>query len=59
MKRSVLCAMVIKGMEKVLLSGLNPKPTNFKNSHGEKMTDGEHFWKIPRGEAGCLLSRKI
>jgi mono/diheme cytochrome c family protein len=29
--------------------GLNPKPTNFKNSHGEKMTDGEHFWKITTG----------
>jgi mono/diheme cytochrome c family protein len=29
--------------------GLNPKPTNFKDSHGEKMTDGEHFWKITAG----------
>jgi mono/diheme cytochrome c family protein len=29
--------------------GLNPKPTNFKDSHGEKMTDGEHFWKITKG----------
>jgi mono/diheme cytochrome c family protein len=27
-------------------TGLSPKPTNFKDSHGEKMTDGEHFWKI-------------
>lgn len=30
-------------------AGLNPKPTNFKDSHGEKMTDGEHFWKITTG----------
>jgi mono/diheme cytochrome c family protein len=32
--------------------GLNPKPTNFKESHGEKMTDGEHFWKITTGRGG-------
>jgi mono/diheme cytochrome c family protein len=31
---------------------LNPKPTNFKESHGEKMTDGEHFWKITTGRGG-------
>ena len=30
-------------------AGLNPKPTNFRESHGEKMTDGEHFWKITTG----------
>lgn len=30
--------------------GLNPKPTNFKESHGEKMTDGEHFWKLTTGK---------
>jgi mono/diheme cytochrome c family protein len=30
--------------------GLNPKPTNFKESHGEKMTDGEHFWKVSKGK---------
>jgi mono/diheme cytochrome c family protein len=29
--------------------GLNPKPANFRDSHGEKMTDGEHFWKITTG----------
>ncbi len=29
--------------------GLNPKPTNFKESHGERMTDGEYFWKITTG----------
>ena len=32
-----------------LSSGLNPKPTNFRGSHGEKMSDGEHFWKITNG----------
>jgi cytochrome c len=31
-------------------AGLNPKPTNFRESHGEKMTDGEHFWKISKGK---------
>jgi mono/diheme cytochrome c family protein len=31
-------------------AGLNPKPTNFKDSHGEMMTDGEHFWKITTGK---------
>ena len=33
-------------------AGSNPKPTNFKDSHGEKMTDGEHFWKITTGKGG-------
>lgn len=32
-------------------AGLDPKPTNFRESHGEKMTDGEHFWKITTGRA--------
>jgi len=32
-------------------AGLNPKPTNFKEPHGEKMTDGEHFWKISKGKS--------
>ena len=31
-------------------TGLNPKPTNFQDSHGQKMTDGEHFWKITTGK---------
>jgi mono/diheme cytochrome c family protein len=31
-------------------ANLNPKPTNFMESHGEKMTDGEHFWKISTGK---------
>lgn len=30
-------------------AGLNPKPTNFRESHG-KSTDGEHFWKITTGK---------
>lgn len=30
-------------------AGLNPKPTTFQGSHGEKMTDGEHLWKITTG----------
>jgi mono/diheme cytochrome c family protein len=30
-------------------AGLKSKPINFKESHGEKMTDGEHFWKITKG----------
>jgi len=30
-------------------AGLNPKATNFRDSHGKKMTDGEHFWKISKG----------
>ncbi len=29
---------------------LHPKPTNFQESHGEKMSDGEHFWKITTGK---------
>ena len=33
-------------------AGLNPRPTNFKDSHGEKMSDGEHFWKITTGKGG-------
>ncbi len=30
-------------------AGLNPKPANFRDPHGERMTDGEHFWKITTG----------
>jgi mono/diheme cytochrome c family protein len=30
-------------------AGLDPKPTNFREAHGESMTDGEHFWKITTG----------
>jgi mono/diheme cytochrome c family protein len=30
-------------------TGLNPKPTNFREHHGMEMTDGELFWKIMTG----------
>jgi len=51
-KKCVLCHG-IKGDGKGPASvGLNPKPTNFRDSHGEKMTDGEHFWKITTGRGG-------
>ena len=49
-KKCALCHG-IKGDGKGPASvGLNPKPTNFRDSHGEKMTDGEHFWKITTGK---------
>ena len=51
-KKCALCHG-IKGDGKGPASvGLNPKPTNFRDSHGEKMTDGEHFWKITTGREG-------
>ncbi len=37
---------------------LDPRPTNFKDSHGEKMRDGEHFWKITTGKGGMPSFRK-
>ena len=37
--------------------GLSPKPTNFKEPHWNKMTDGEHFWKITPGR-GAMPSFK-
>ena len=40
-------------------AGLNPKPTNFKESHGETMTDGEHFWKITTGRGTMPSYEKI
>lgn len=33
-------------------AGLSPRPTNFEDSHGEKMSDGEHFCKITTGKGG-------
>jgi mono/diheme cytochrome c family protein len=49
-KKCALCHG-IKGDGKGPASvGLNPKPTNFRDSHGERMTDGEHFWKITTGK---------
>ena len=47
------CALChgIKGDGKgPVAAGLNPKPTNFQDSHGQKMTDAEHFWKITTGK---------
>jgi len=40
-------------------AGLNPKATPFKESHGEKMTDGEHFWKITTGRGAMPSYEKI
>jgi mono/diheme cytochrome c family protein len=39
----------IKGDGKGTVTGLNPKPTNFKESPGEAVTDGEFFWKMSTG----------
>jgi mono/diheme cytochrome c family protein len=51
-KRSVPSVMVIREMGRGLHQQVNPKPTNFRDSHGEKMTDGEHFWEIATGRGG-------
>jgi mono/diheme cytochrome c family protein len=48
-KKCVLCHGVKGDGKGPASAGLTPKPTNFKGSHGEKMTDGEHFWKITTG----------
>jgi mono/diheme cytochrome c family protein len=48
-KKCALCHGVKGDGKDPAGSGLNPKPTNFKESHGEMMTDGEHFWKISTG----------
>ena len=49
-KKCALCHGVEGNGKGPNSAGLNPKPTNFKDSHGEKMTDGEHFWKITTGD---------
>ena len=51
-KKCALCHGIKGDGKGTASAGLNPKPTNFKESHGEKMTDGEHFWKITTGRAG-------
>jgi mono/diheme cytochrome c family protein len=51
-KKCALCHGVKGDGKGPASAGLNPKPTNFKDSHGEKMTDGEHFWKITTGRGG-------
>lgn len=48
-KKCALCHGVKGDGKGPASAGLNPKPTNFKESHGESMTDGEHFWKITTG----------
>jgi mono/diheme cytochrome c family protein len=48
-KKCALCHGVKGDGKGPASAGLNPKPTNFKDSHGEMMTDGEHFWKITTG----------
>src|SRR4030067_3035168 len=48
-KKCALCHGVKGDGKGPASAGLNPKPTNFTKSHGEKMTDGEHFWKITTG----------
>ena len=49
-KKCALCHGVNGDGKGPASMGLNPKPTNFKDSHGEEMTDGEHFWKITTGK---------
>jgi len=48
-KKCALCHGVKGDGKGPASAGLNPKPTNFRESHGEKMTDEEHFWKITTG----------
>ncbi len=48
-KKCALCHGVKGDGKGPASAGSNPKPTNFKDSHGEKMSDGEHFWKITTG----------
>jgi len=51
-KKCALCHGVKGDGKGPASAGLNPKPTNFRESHGEKMTDGEHFWKMTAGRGG-------
>ncbi len=51
-KKCILCHGIRGDGKGPASTGLNPKPTNFRDSHGEKMTDGEHFWKITTGRGG-------
>ncbi len=51
-KKCALCHGVKGDGKGPASAGLNPKPVNFRGSHGEKMTDGEHFWKITTGRGG-------
>ena len=51
-KKCALCHGIRGDGKGPASAGLNPKPTNFRDPHGEKMTDGEHFWKITTGKGG-------
>jgi mono/diheme cytochrome c family protein len=51
-KKCALCHGIKGDGKGPASAGLSPKPTNFRGSHGEKMTDGEHFWKITTGRGG-------
>jgi len=48
-KKCALCHGIKGDGKGPAAAGLSPKPRNFGESHGEKMTDGEHFWKITTG----------
>lgn len=48
-KKCALCHGVKGDGKGPASGGLSPKPTDFQESHGKKMTDGEHFWKITTG----------
>ena len=51
-KKCALCHGVKGDGKGPASAGSSPKPTNFRESHGEKMTDGEHFWKMTTGRSG-------
>lgn len=58
-KKCALCHGDKENGEGPAAAGLNPKPTNFQDSHGQKMTDGEHFWKITTGRGAMPSYEKI
>jgi len=39
--------------------GLNPKPTNFRESHGERVTDGDTFGRSRQEEEQCPHMKKF
>ncbi len=49
MKKCALCHGEKGDGKGAAAAGLSPKPTNFRELHGGKMTDGEHFWKVTIG----------
>ena len=56
-KKCALCHGVKGDGNGPASAGLNPKATNFRESHGGKVTDGEFFWKITTGR-GSMPSYK-